>query len=234
MARTKYESQASFVKVGYGQVEPNHLSAQRTAQIYAQLPAAGDINILENGQFVKYNYKDGVVDFAGAGEWMLVFNEVKVYRDHEADCDFAMIKDNYVARVYSPGVENLGYANARNYKGVVNAYEHDITATDDPFVIEQRGFEVKDEEGKVIDVLPYTPMPANTNMVPRVFKTNVGDIFTTNTVNGTADTLKVGETLKVGANGILEVGSDDKMTWQIVKVYTLADRQPAVKIMRIA
>lgn len=28
-------SQASFVEFGYGQVEPNHLSAQRTGQIYA-------------------------------------------------------------------------------------------------------------------------------------------------------------------------------------------------------
>ena len=30
------KSQAEFVEYGYGQVEPNHLSAQRTAQIYAQ------------------------------------------------------------------------------------------------------------------------------------------------------------------------------------------------------
>ena len=230
MARTK-KSTAKFVKVGYGQVEPNHLSAQRTAQIYAQLPAAGDIDVLENGQFVKYNYKDGVVDFAGAGEWMLVFNEVKVYRDHEADCDFAMKKEDYVARVYSPGTPNRGYANARNYDGVVNAYEHDITSTEDPFVIEQRGFEVKDEEGEVIDVLPYTPMPANTNMVPRVFKTNVGDIFTTNTID--EETLVVGDVLTPNANGYLAKG-EGAMQWQVVKVYTLADRQPAVKVMRIA
>ena len=33
-------SQASYVQYGYGQVEPNHLSAQKTRQIYAQLPAA--------------------------------------------------------------------------------------------------------------------------------------------------------------------------------------------------
>ena len=33
------KSQAKYVEYGYGQVEPNHLSAQRTAQIYAQLPA---------------------------------------------------------------------------------------------------------------------------------------------------------------------------------------------------
>ena len=216
MARTK-KSTAKFVKVGYGQVEPNHLSAQRTAQIYAQLPAAADIDVLENGQFVKYNYKDGVVDYAGAGEWMLVFNEVKVYRDHEADCDFAMKKEDYVARVYSPIGDITGEANARNYEGVVNAYEHDITSTTNPFVIEQRGVDKK--------------MPEGTTMVPRVFKTNVGDIFTTNTID--EETLEVGDVLTPNAKGYLAKGEGD-MQWQVVKVYTLADRQPAVKIMRIA
>ena len=73
------KSQATYVTNGYGQVEPNHLSAQRTAQIYAQLPAKGDIDVLENGQFVKYNYAENKVDFSGAGEWMMVFNEVKLY-----------------------------------------------------------------------------------------------------------------------------------------------------------
>ena len=217
MARTK-KSTAKFVKVGYGQVEPNHLSAQRTAQIYAQLPAAEEIEVLENGQFVKYDYASGTVNTTcKTGEWMLVFNEVKVYRAHEADCDFAMIKENYVARIYSPMGDVTGYANARNYEGVVNAYEHDITSTTNPFVIEQRGVETK--------------MPEGTVMVPRVFKTNVGDIFTTNTID--EETLEVGDILTPNASGYLAKGEGD-MKWQVVKVYTLADRQPAVKIMRIA
>lgn len=217
MARTK-KSTAKFVKVGYGQVEPNHLSAQRTAQIYAQLPAAEEIEVLENGQFVKYDYASGTVNTTcETGEWMLVFNEVKVYRDHEADCDFAMVKENYVARIYSPMGDVTGYANARNYEGVVNAYEHDITSTTNPFVIEQRGVETK--------------MPEGTVMVPRVFKTNVGDIFTTNTID--EETLAVGDILTPNAKGYLAKGEGD-MQWQVVKVYTLADRQPAVKIMRIA
>ena len=42
MAKTRL-STATYVERGYGQVEPNHLSAQRTAQIYAQLPAASTI-----------------------------------------------------------------------------------------------------------------------------------------------------------------------------------------------
>jgi hypothetical protein len=77
-------------------------------------------------------------------------------------------------------------------------------------------------------------MPTGTTMVPRVFKTNVGDIMTTNTINGTVDTVVVGATLTPGANGILEVTeSEDGMLWQVVKVYTMPDHQRGVKIMRI-
>ena len=74
-------------------------------------------------------------------------------------------------------------------------------------------------------------MPAGTTMVPRVFKTMVGDIFTTNTINAT--TLEGGEVLTPGAKGILEVGEGD-MQWQVVKVYTMPDGQRGAKIMRIA
>ena len=220
MAKTRL-SGAQYVQHGYGQVEPNHLSAQRTAQIYAQLPAKSDINVLENGQFVKYNYKDGVVDFVGAGEWMLVFNEVKVYHEIENDDDFAMKKENYVARVYSPvNGEVLESYKARNYKGVVAPADplvHD--STDDPFTVENHAKPNLMKEG--------------TNMVPRVFKTNVGDIYTTNCVNVEAPAL--GDILTPGADGYLVAGDESSaMQWQVVKVYTLADRQPAVKLMRIA
>ena len=218
MARERL-SKATYVERGYGQVEPNHLSAQRTGQIYAQLPAASTIDVLENGQFVKYNYKDGVVDFEGAGEWMLVFNEVKLYRDHLGYDDFAMKKENYAARVYSPvDGEGATVVKSVDYEGVVleDAYEPDSTGN--PFTVAQ------------FKAPKY--MPEGTTMVPRVFKTNVGDIFTTNCV--TAETLTAGQVLTPNADtGILEVGEGD-MQWEVVKVYTLADRQKAVKIMRIA
>ena len=248
-------SQAKYVQVGYGQVEPNHLSAQRTSQVYAQLPAASDINVLEQGQFVKYDYANGVVNFTGAGEWMLVYNEIKLYRDHQLDCEFAMVKDNYQARVYSPfgyGVDKDGNPTAdldtawdrqsRYYNGVdsdgnssitigesenAKTYTYDdVTAAPDMYEMHynEDPFHI---EGPSKEAM----MPAGTSMVPRVFKTNVGDIFTTNTIN--AETLTVGQKLKVGAKGILEPGEDDKMTWQVVKVYTMPDHQPGVKIMRI-
>ncbi len=40
-------------RIGFGQVEPNHLSAQTNGQIYAQLPADDNLAILENGMCVK-------------------------------------------------------------------------------------------------------------------------------------------------------------------------------------
>ena len=177
-------SQAAGVSYGYAQVEPNHLSAQRTGAIYAQLPCKSDIEILENGQFVKYDYPEGVVDFTGKGEWMLVFNEVKVYHDRDTDADFAMKKSNYIARVY----------------GADNSF-----------------------------------MPENTNMVPRVFKTEIGDIFTTNAVQNKIEELKKGDTLTVGEDGFLKKteGASEGMIWQVAKTYTLGDLQPAVKVQRI-
>ena len=73
-----------------------------------------------------------------------------------------------------------------------------------------------------------------TKMVPRVFKTNIGDIFTTNMID--EEELEIGN--EVGprdADGILcKAGASDAMTWQVVKVYDLGDRQKAVKLMRIA
>ena len=94
-------SQAKFVKLGYGVIEPNHLSARRNGKIYAQLPADKTIEVLENGQFVKYNYAEGVVKFTGEGPWMLVFNEPKVYESRETNADFAMKREDYTAYVYN-------------------------------------------------------------------------------------------------------------------------------------
>ena len=244
-----------FVEFGYGQVEPNHLSAQRTGQIYAQLPANRDIDVLEQGQFVKYDYAAigedgkgvGEVNFTGAGEWMLVYNETKLYRDFQIDAEFAMLKDNYVARVYSPlDHDTLNWDKQSRYYGG-KAPENPKDYRDDKPVADDNGmfaFEKLTADSDMYE-LHYNEdpfhfegrskekmMPAGTTMVPRVFKTNVGDIFTTNMVM--AETLKVGDVLAPNANGILAVDNSQTMKWQVVKVYNLADRQKAVKIMRIA
>lgn len=162
---------ANITRIGYGQVEPNHLSAQRTAQIYAQLPCEDSIEVLENGQFVKYDYANKEVNLTGKGEWMLVFNEIKLYDDRKQMYrDFAMKKEECV----------------------------------------------------------------NGEIVPRVFKTNIGDIYTTNMVDSTKEYAE-GALLKVGTDGILTTGGslEDDMCWEVAMVYTLADGQPAIKIMRV-
>ena len=216
MAKTRL-GRATFVERGYGQVEPNHLSAQRTGQIYAQLPVKADIDMLENGQFVKYNYKDGVVDFDGAGEWMLVFNEVKVYREGLSD-----------ARIYSPidgdPSKMEQQTQPRDYSKVVTpADPYEVDSTANPF-------------RKTWDYSGPKKMPENTKMVPRVFKTNVGDIYTTNCIM--ADTAPaLGATFAPTASGenagYLAAAESGDMLWQVVKVYDLGDRQRAVKLMRI-
>lgn len=182
-------------RTGFGQVEPNHLSAQRTAQIYAQLPADASIEILENGQYVKYDYANGVCNFTGDGEWMMVFNEVKLYDGwRETYKDFAMKKSDYTEG------SDITHGGVGPFKG---------------------------------------------QMTPRVIKTNVGDIYTTNAIgagntSGKAEyagiEVSVGDYLKVDSTGFLVAGGDvdtDNMVWQVVKEYTLPDGQPAVKIMRI-
>ena len=107
-------AQVSIKRKGYGQVEPNHLSAQYTGQIYAQLPAmvttgSGESAVttpiaqLENGQFLKYDYANGQANTTGAGEWMLVFNEVKLYDERRQRYkDFAMLADDMADKTIYP------------------------------------------------------------------------------------------------------------------------------------
>ena len=90
-------------RIGYAQVEPNHLSARYTGQIYAQLPAmtattsggtttVTPISQLENGQFLRYNYAAGRASVDGSGAWMLVYNEEKLYDERRQNHkDFAML-----------------------------------------------------------------------------------------------------------------------------------------------
>ena len=274
------KSQAKYVEMGYGQVEPNHLSAQRTAQIYAQLPADPAIEILEQGQFVKYDYAAGLVNFTGAGEWMLVYNEIKLYREHQLDCEFAMKKGNYQARVYSPldGTKDAEemYGPTRQLQGVREKYENGAfvkqpvldkdgnvvewdeetksypgvadfsvaTAEHDYYEMNDiNNPDIKDEARRRLFMKlravkhPEAMMPSGATMGPRVFKTNVGDHYTTNMIN--EDALALGDVLAMGAKGILvkeanKAENAGDMRWQVVKVYTMPDHQRGVKIMRIA
>ena len=184
-------------RIGYGQVEPNHLSGIVTGQIYAQLPAmtsttTGEganavttvtpIAQLEQGQFAKYDYANGAVNFTGDGEFMLVYNEEKLYDER---------KQHHKDFVYK--------------------------ATD--FT-----------DGKLF---------------PRLIRTYVGDIMTTNTIEvpntsdsaevGTAS-LKVGDFLEISNTGFLTKANAKPQTgiaWKVVKESTMPDGQPGVKIQRV-
>ena len=205
-------SQADYVQYGYGQVEPNHLSAQRTAQVYAQLPANKNINVLEQGQFVKYDYATHTNGIGANGEGT-------------SDTDTAWDRQSrYYNGVDAEGNSSITVGEGENAK---TYHFDDVTAApdmyelhynEDPFHIEGPYKEARMKEG--------------TTMVPRVFKTNVGDIFTTNTVAETE--LAVGDILSPrAADGILSKSGDGSMNWQVVKVYTMPDHQRGVKIMRI-
>ena len=168
-------------RIGFGQVEPNHLSAQTNGQIYAQLPADSTLSILENGMFLKYDYANDKCDLTGEGEWLLVMNEIKLYDKRKQGLrHYAMRKDDFV-------------------------------------------------DGEI---------------VPRLLRTEIGDIFTTNTFGAnTSDTAEVagitlskGNKLTVDANtGYLVLDNNaTEFVWQVVKEYTMPDGQPGVKIQRIA
>lgn len=91
----------TIARDGYAQVEQNHLSAPRTGQVYAQLPAKEGITKLEQGQYVHYDYAAGNVNFDGAGPWMMVVNEEKLYDErHQMHKDFAqLVEDSYTGKI---------------------------------------------------------------------------------------------------------------------------------------
>ena len=92
---------AKLNKKGYGQVEPNHLAGQKSGAIYAMLPAASSISVVENGMFMKYDYAAGECNLNGNGEDMLVFSEVKLYDPTHSYKDFALKKaDSVDGKIY--------------------------------------------------------------------------------------------------------------------------------------
>ena len=207
----------AFTRNGYGQVEPNQLSAQKTGQIYASLPLNPNVDILQNGEFMYYDYKSGTVTANGVGEPMLVFNEVKLYEPfwQTSYKDFAMIRvgDNYV----TSRLATAGYGDGAETKGVTPNPGHSDW---------QAGYRMD-------------------GIAPRLFKTNVGDIFTTNMVEtGDEITYSQGDTLKLkkvpkaadktGNTLVLsKTGNIDALEFVVAKVYTMPDGQQGLKLQRI-
>jgi hypothetical protein len=127
-------------------------------------------------------------------------------------------------RAAAPGEEVPDYSVASK---VYDYYEEmtDVNAPGLDEVSKRLFMKIKDYKEKM--------MPAGTTMVPRVFKTNVGDIFTTNTINATAEELTVGKTLTPGAKGILEVTEATEVTEVPEETKnTAADKNVVLKLKR--
>jgi hypothetical protein len=231
----------SFVRNGYGQVEPNQLSAQKTGQIYASLPLDPAVNVLQNGEFMYYDYVSGKVtadDSTGVAEPMLVFNEIKLYEDfwRRSYKDFAMIRvgDNYVTSTLA----TAGYGDGATTQGVVPTAKYD-----------------GDENPPVEHTLTgHTEYPYRMDgIAPRLFKTNVGDIYTTNMVKTDDPTASPAVTVTYAVGNLLvpvkntatktlqlekftpaQTGDlPTGMAWAVVKVYTMPDGQQGLKLQRV-
>lgn len=210
----------AFKRIGYGQVEPNQLSGIKTGQIFASLPLDKEVKVLQNGEFMYYDYANGSVNATAeanaAPEPYLVYQEIKNYEDWLSYKDFAMIRvgDNYVTN--NPAIGRLTSANA------------DGTVYGD-------GAET---EGASIDHSDYQAGYRMDGIAPRLVKTNVGDLYTTNMVDeegtyavGTVLTLK-----KTDRNTLVlsSSGNINSVKFIVVKDYTMPDGQRGLKLQRIA
>ena len=203
----------AFERIGYGQVEPNQLSAQKTGQIYASLPLDANVSVLQNGEFMYYDYATGKVtagDGNTVGEPMLVFNEIKLYEPfwQTSYKDFAMIRvgDNYVTS--RPATGAYGENSDKQQAATINP--------------------AHTEYGYRMD-----------GIAPRLMKTNIGDIYTTNMVKTGADvTYAVGDVLKLKKTdrNTLELdknGDIETVQFVVAKVYTMPDGQAGLKLQRV-
>lgn len=210
----------AFKRIGYGQVEPNQLSGIKTGQTFASLPLAKTVNVIQNGEFMYYDYVSGTVsaeDSTNVAEPMLVYNEVKIYEPWLSYKDFAMIRvgDNYVTSNAA-----VGRVTSENVDGTVYG--------DGSTTVGQGANPAHTEYGYRMD-----------SFAPRLVKTNVGDIFTTNMVAaGSEVTYTKGDILKLKKTdrNTLELTKDgniDAVAFVVAKVYTMPDGQPGLKVQRV-
>ena len=210
----------AFKRIGYGQVEPNQLSGIKTGQIFASLPLDKEVKVLQNGEFMYYDYASGSVNATAeanaAPEPYLVYQEIKIYEDWLSYKDFAMIRvgDNYVTNNTA-----IGRLTSANTDGTVYG-------------------DGAETEGASIDHSDYQAGYRMDGIAPRLVKTNVGDVYTTNMVDeegtyevGTVLTLK-----KTDRNTLVlsSSGNIDSVKFIVVKDYTMPDGQRGLKLQRIA
>lgn len=198
----------------YGIVEPNQLSAQKTGQIYASLPLNPEVELLQNGEFMYYSYIDNMVTAEPTVEGQ---EPMLVYNEIKLYDDFwrdSWAEDFAMIRV-SPDMYVTQERVAMEMKADADASESDYKPT----------------HGYRLD-----------GIVPRLFKTNVGDIFTTNMVKEDVE-YEVGDlltpaisdrkTLVLQKGTATDLASAEGMVWAVVKAYTVPSGGPGLKLQRV-
>lgn len=250
---------AGFKRIGFSQVEPNQLSAIKTGQIYASLPLDPTVDVLQNGQFMFYNYARNMVtadgttgDGQGAAtmaEPYLVYNEIKIYEDWLSYKDFAMIRvgDNYVTNKAM-----IGRLTSVNTDGTI--YGGGSLTTGAPVGTPAAPGDITITPAYTGATVGHTEYPYRMDgIAPRLLKINIGDVFTTNALaeqntfdyaegdilhpeevsytNSAGNTFKV---LELTKTDMTDQDAPTTMLFSIVKAYTMPDGQPGFKVQRIA
>lgn len=206
---------ALLAKVGYGQVEINKLEAQKTGAINAQLPVdpavfdtlagLGLPRAIQNGMFMDYDYGtevSGVANYNGAGA-----------------CKLPAFSggSSLTGLVYNEIILFVDWHTCKDFA---------LTEQDATNYIQANGV-------------------AKKTVFPRLYTPAVGDVITTNLVADTEgvvkdapavqiSTFKVGDLFTPNTDGILKKINnitDGRIVYRCVKVYTMADLQPALKLV---
>lgn len=206
---------ALLAKVGYGQVEINKLEAQKTGAINAQLPVdpavfdtlagLGLPRAIQNGMFMDYDYGatdvSGVVNYNGAGACKLP------------------------SKVGGSDLTGLVYNEIILFVDWHTCKDFALTEQDATNYIQANGV-------------------AKKTVFPRLYTPAAGDVITTNLVADTNGVVKdapavqistfaVGDLFTPNTDGVLKkiaADADEKIVYKCVKVYTMADLQPALKL----
>lgn len=208
---------ALLAKVGYGQLEINKMEAQKTGAINAQLPvdpavfttleAAGLPRAIQNGMFMDYDYGTavgGIENYNGAGACKLPSTDGG---------------SEITGLVYNEIILYVDWHTCKDFA---------LTEQDATNYIMANGV-------------------AKKTVFPRLYTPKVGDVITTNLLADTSDAQKsapaiqisqfnVGDTFVPSTKGVLKKDpspSAKKIVYKVVKKYTMADLQPALKLVCI-
>ena len=206
---------ALLAKVGYGQVEINKLEAQKTGAINAQLPVDPTVfntlaekglpRAIQNGMFMDYDYGtevSGISNYNGTGACKLP------------------------AEVGGSDLTGLVYNEIILFVDWHTCKDFALTEQDATNYIQANGV-------------------AKKTVFPRLYTPAAGDVITTNLVadtNGVVkdalavqiSTFKVGDLFTPNTDGVLkkiDANTDEKIVYKCAKVYTMADLQPALKLV---